>query len=161
MDKATYSHTKFTLDHDSTNSMTALISAGFSPSFNSILKNAIVPPILIYVPSVFEPVTAVCSYLCCGLSCFSSQEMLTSAAPVLAYMVAQGYHHHQILKHNVHPMSGSTKTEEMSQFNIGYWFFPRTSHNTKPINFNSLHTMNQLNLLWLFLLKLPQSKRSV
>jgi hypothetical protein len=100
--------------------MTAQISAGFRPSLNPILKKGIVPPILIHVLPVFEPVTAVCSYLCCALSCFSSQEMLTSADPVLAYMVAQGYHHHQILKRNGHLMSGSTKTEEMSHFHQGY-----------------------------------------
>jgi hypothetical protein len=39
-------------------------------------------------------VTVVCSYPCCVLSCFSSQGKLTSADPVLACTVAQGYHHH-------------------------------------------------------------------
>ena len=56
----------------------------------------------IYIPYVFAQVTAVCSHPCLALSCFSSRVMLIGADPVLACMVALGYHHHhQTLKHNV------------------------------------------------------------
>jgi hypothetical protein len=55
-----------------------------------------------YIPSVFAQVTAVCSYPCHVLSCFSSQVTLTCADPVLACMVELGYHHRQTLKHNVY-----------------------------------------------------------